>query len=90
MAAIDLADMPLPPTKKAQAMALNAAIDHVAATLRNTRAVCRKCYIHPRIVEAWLEERLQAEMRSVRRGARPLKGLDAEESALLRWLSRYG
>lgn len=90
MAAIELADTPLPPTKKAQALALNAAVDHVAATLRNTRAVCRKCYIHPRIIEAWLEERLPAQMRSVRRGARPLKGLDAEESALLRWLSRYG
>lgn len=32
-----------------------AAIDRVARRLGNTRAVCRKCYIHPRIIEAYLD-----------------------------------
>lgn len=31
-----------------------AAVDTVARRLGNTRSVCRKCYIHPRIIEAYL------------------------------------
>jgi DNA topoisomerase-1 len=30
------------------------AIEQVAARLGNTRAVCRKCYIHPAVVDAYL------------------------------------
>ena len=31
---------------------LQRAIEHVAKQLGNTKAVCRKCYIHPRVIEA--------------------------------------
>jgi len=31
------------------------AIDEVATQLRNTRAVCRKCYIHPAVLETYLD-----------------------------------
>jgi DNA topoisomerase-1 len=34
------------------------AIETVARQLRNTTAVCRKCYVHPAIVESYLEGRL--------------------------------
>ena len=34
------------------------AIDIVARRLGNTRAVCRKCYVHPDVVNAYLEGRL--------------------------------
>ena len=34
------------------------AIDAVAKALGNTKAVCRKCYVHPAIVDAYLEGRL--------------------------------
>ena len=34
-----------------------AAFDKVAVSLGNTRAVCRKCYVHPAIVETYLEGR---------------------------------
>jgi DNA topoisomerase-1 len=37
------------------AAVLNAAIDQVAHHLGNTRAVCRNSYIHPAIVEAYLD-----------------------------------
>jgi len=37
------------------ASALVAAIDEVAVALGNTRAVCRKYYIHPAIVDAYLD-----------------------------------
>jgi len=38
------------------------AIESVAKALGNTRAVCRKCYIHPRVIDAYLEGRLRALM----------------------------
>jgi DNA topoisomerase I len=41
------------------------AIEVVAAQLRNTRAVCRKCYVHPRVIEAFLEGRLHRAMRGL-------------------------
>jgi DNA topoisomerase-1 len=36
---------------------VKAAIARVAETLRNTPAVCRRCYVHPAVVEAYLEGR---------------------------------
>ncbi|TYR36440.1 DNA topoisomerase IB [Mesorhizobium microcysteis] len=86
-AAMQLADTPLPETKRAQAMALNAVLDRVAGRLRNTRAVCRRCYVHPAIVDAWLDGTLQQQISAVRkRTRRPFKGLDVAESTFLRWL----
>ena len=38
------------------------AIAHVARQLGNTKAVCRKCYIHPAIIEAHLDGSLAAAM----------------------------
>ncbi len=39
------------------------AIEGVAKLLGNTRAVCRKCYIHPAIIESYREGELQRLMR---------------------------
>jgi DNA topoisomerase-1 len=41
---------------------LVAAIDEVASQLRNTRAVCRKCYIHPAVLETYLEGTFQSSL----------------------------
>lgn len=41
-------------TVKEAARNVVAAIDRVAATLGNTRAVSRKCYVHPAVVDAYL------------------------------------
>jgi DNA topoisomerase I len=38
---------------------VNAAIESVAKLLGNTKAVCRKCYVHPAVIDAYLEGRLQ-------------------------------
>ena len=35
------------------------AVHAVAKELRNTRAVCRKCYIHPAVIDSYLDGRLQ-------------------------------
>jgi DNA topoisomerase-1 len=44
-------------TKKQAKANLKTAISAVARLLGNTRAICRKCYVHPAIVEAYLHGR---------------------------------
>lgn len=56
-------------------------IAEVAAQLGNTPAVCRKCYVHPAIVEAFVAGELGALPRPRRR-----KHLSADEAALLAFL----
>jgi DNA topoisomerase-1 len=41
---------------------LQRAIEHVAKQLGNTKAVCRKCYIHPRVIEACVDGSLAEAM----------------------------
>jgi DNA topoisomerase-1 len=41
------------PTKTGSARTILAAIDCVAKKLGNTRAICRKCYIHPAVLDAY-------------------------------------
>ena len=52
-----------PGTDSAGKRELNAAVEDVSRELRNTRAVCRKCYIHPAVIESYLGGRLQRAMR---------------------------
>ena len=84
MAALALQADALPDGKAAQQRAVNAAIDQVAGALGNTRAVCRKAYVHPRIFDAFADGTLA---RALRR-CRPLKGLDESETAVLHFLCR--
>lgn len=65
---------------------LIAAIEDVAKKLGNTRSVCRKCYVHPVIIESYLDGSL---LRTVRRRASELadtNDLDADERFVLRVL----
>ena len=54
------------------------AIDEVAKRLGNTRAVCRKCYVHPAVIEAYLDGSITRAL------ARPT----AAEAAILRLLKK--
>jgi DNA topoisomerase-1 len=86
-----LAGIPVPSTKHEQARTLNAVVDKVARRLHNTRVVCRRCYIHPEIVERWLAGKLTDEFAALsRRYRRPPNGLDREEALVLRWLEQRG
>ncbi|WP_246727804.1 DNA topoisomerase IB [Chelativorans sp. Marseille-P2723] len=86
-AAIMLSEEEPPTSKKQAARQINAVVDRVARKLRNTRAVCRRCYIHPLVIDAWQEGQLAADMVELRRRyRRPFKGLDEDESLVLRWL----
>lgn len=66
------------------------AIERVARRLGNTKAVCRKCYIHPAVIDAYmdrtlvraLKERTESELRQ------SLARLPAEEAAVLALLQQ--
>ena len=86
-AAMLFSDEPPPESNAAAKRAMNRIIDQVAHRLGNTRAVCRKCYIHPRVMESWSAGKLADEMKAARRAFRkPVKGLDEEETLVLKWL----
>jgi DNA topoisomerase-1 len=63
------------------------AIDVVAGRLGNTRAVCRKCYVHPGVLEAYAANDLPA---ALRRPEKTRKGhnLSTHESAVAAMLAR--
>ena len=66
------------------------AIEHVAGRLGNTKAVCRKCYIHPAVIDAYLEKGLIETVRAEteRELREELKSLPPEEAAVLALLRK--
>ena len=61
---------------------LIATLDYVAGQLTNTRAVCRKFYVHPGLQEAYLEGRLGERLAALT-PREPLPGLTEDETLLL-------
>ncbi|PBB82820.1 DNA topoisomerase [Mesorhizobium sp. WSM3879] len=78
------AELPESITQKNRVM--NSIVDKVAERLGNTRAVCRRCYIHPLVFEEWAEGKLLGEMAEANKRKRLIPGLDEEETLVLRWL----
>ena len=64
---------------------VSATIKDVAKRLRNTPAVCRKSYIHPLIIEAFLGNVLSKPI-----ALKPRAGLRSDEHALLNFLNKRG
>jgi len=62
---------------------LQEVIDHVALRLRNTPTICRKCYIHPAVIESYLAGTFKSKS-AVRRYGR--SGLSPVERSMLRFL----
>jgi DNA topoisomerase I len=60
------------------------AIEQVAERLGNTPAVCRKCYVHPQVIDAYLD----GSPILIDRSAKRSRGLSSEERAVLRFLKR--
>lgn len=58
-----------------------AIVRQVAARLGNTPAVCRRCYIHPAVLDHYQQGRLAALPR-----VKPRRGLELEEASLLLFL----
>jgi DNA topoisomerase-1 len=63
-----------------------AAIDDVARRLGHTRAVCRRSYVHPAVIETYLDGKLEAAL-GVANG-RLQRRLSADEAAVLTLLRR--
>ncbi|MDX8519976.1 DNA topoisomerase IB [Mesorhizobium dulcispinae] len=82
------AERPESMTRKKRVM--NDIVDQVAERLGNTRAVCRRCYIHPLVFEAWAQGKLRGEMAEANHRKRLIPGLDEEETLVLRWLKARG
>jgi DNA topoisomerase-1 len=71
-----------------QKQQINAAIDKVASRLGNTRTVCRHSYIHPGVIDAFVEGRLSLAGADGDRVLLSLPELDAEEHRLLAFLKK--
>ncbi|MBL0419955.1 DNA topoisomerase IB [Ramlibacter sp. AW1] len=89
MAALALHELEAADTQQTARKNLKAAIEHVASRLGNTPAICRKCYVHPEILDAYvsgglllqLKRRADAELRDA-------AGLKEEERAVLKLLDQ--
>ena len=65
------------------------AIESVAKRLGNTRAICRKCYVHPAIIDAYLDgTTVQVVKDKVDQELRDLDDLTGEEAAVLALLRK--
>jgi DNA topoisomerase-1 len=64
------------------------AIESVARRLGNTPSVCRKCYVHPGIVDAYLEGTMLDSLRRASEEMADQRGLTPGESAVLALLRR--
>jgi DNA topoisomerase-1 len=67
---------------------LLATVDEVAHRLNNTRAVCRKYYIHPGVLDAFERGELGKLLASAPSTPRARSGLSREERALVGFLRR--
>lgn len=75
-----------PESDAASKRALNEVIDKVAQRLCNTRAVCRRSYIHPTVFEQWEQDQLAATVRAASRLRVVAPQLNQDERIALKWL----
>jgi DNA topoisomerase-1 len=64
---------------------IKAAIEQVAARLGNTPTICRKCYVHPAVLDCYLDGDLMLEIEAAARAelSAELGQLPPEEAAVL-------
>lgn len=88
MAALALQEFEAFDSQAAQKKNLKAAIESVAARLGNTPTICRKCYVHPEVMNAYVEGKLLLEVKQrVEKELREdLAQLKPEEAAVLAML----
>ncbi|HEV2859496.1 MAG TPA: hypothetical protein VGX48_00660 [Pyrinomonadaceae bacterium] len=88
LAAVELAEAGCCEDERQARKNVVAAVKRVAEHLGNTPSVCRECYIHPAVVEAYMRGRSIEEFtpRRARRTARQQPEYTAEELALIKLL----
>jgi len=88
LAALTLAEEK-PPASKAEAKrVIRAVMTEVSGRLGNTVAICRKCYVHPVVIDFYIKGALAR--RFGRRGRARKDGLEPEEAALVALLKAGG
>jgi DNA topoisomerase-1 len=80
LAAMALRDEPVDGSGRKTKRTIVRAVERVASHLGNTPSVCRACYIHPYVLEAFADGTLSTTLAGTRRLVR---GLSAEEAAVL-------
>jgi DNA topoisomerase-1 len=81
LAAQELVDIEPPTSDRAAARAIKAALEPVASRLGNTIAVCRASYVHPKVIDAYIDGTIAERWDSGPR--RAAGGLSADERRLL-------
>ena len=79
-----LAREPPPASKREEARTINQALDEMAGRLGNTRAICRKSYVLPLVLESFAAGELGPALARVAGYRR--RGLTAAEARVLAWL----
>lgn len=87
LAALFLSEAELATSQKENKRLINEAIKQVAMELGNTPSVCRKCYIHPIVMEGWLQGN-KPKVDTINEIEVDTVGLLPEERAVLRFLER--
>jgi DNA topoisomerase I len=69
---------------------ITSAIERVAERLGNTKAVCRKCYVHPAVIDAYLDRTLVETLKrkTERELRQSISRLSSEEAAVLALLQQ--
>ena len=77
-------------SKAAAKRNITSAIERVAERLGNTTAICRKCYVHPAVIDAYMDRTLVETLkaRTERELRESLKALCGEEAAVLALLQQ--
>jgi DNA topoisomerase-1 len=88
LAALALSEYEKADTQAAARRNVHEAIESVAARLGNTPAICRKCYVHPQIIDAYLADELKLELRGKIADSLKQSGLRPEEKQVLKFLRR--
>ena len=88
LAALALKEFEKSETKKQAKKNLIRAIESVAQRLGNTPAICKKCYIHPEIMNAYLDGTMIETFKKRADQLRKSTGLRPDETAVLTFLQK--
>jgi DNA topoisomerase I len=89
LAACELSAKSIAATMREARQNVVAAVREVAGRLGNTIAVCRKCYIHPAVLDGYVAGHLAKFQLTVSAEASVTVDLRPEESAVLEYLQKY-
>ena len=88
LAALALAEYEAVDSDAAAKRNIREAIEQVAARLGNTPTICRKCYVHPQVIDSYLARDLKLELQEEIADDLKQPGLRPEERQVLEFLKK--